>query len=67
MNGATMKTTMEKLGITPSASSGRARVMLALIARRLPAAPFSMQRLGHKTRDDGQAKPATGNPPGPFG
>ena len=43
--------------VTPSASSRRTRVMRALIARRLPAAPFSMQRLGHKTRDDGQAKP----------
>ena len=53
--------------VTPSASSRRARVMLASIARRLPAAPFSLQRLGHKTQNDGQAKPATGNPPGPFG
>ena len=52
--------------VTPSASSGRTRVMLALIARRLPAAPFSLKRLGHKTQNDGQAKPATGSPPGTF-
>ena len=53
--------------VTPSASSRRTRVMRALIARRFPAAPFSLQRLGHKTQNDGQAKPATGNPSGPFG
>ena len=44
--------------VTPSASSRRTRVMLASIARRLPAAPFSLQRPVHKTQNDGQAKPA---------
>ena len=44
--------------VTSSASFRRTRVMLALIARRLPAAPFSLQKLGHKTQNDGQAKPA---------
>jgi hypothetical protein len=42
-------------------SSRQMPAMLALIAPRWPAAPFSMQMHGRKTRNAGQAQHATGN------
>ena len=124
MKGATMKATMEKLGITASCSRPRvsndnpfsealfrtckyrpdwptkgfatkadaqawvksfaswyngehmhsairfvtrAHATLAMTAHRWQTAPCSMQMRVRKTRNAGQAKPATGNPPDPSG
>jgi len=124
MKGATMKTTMEKLGITasysrprvsndnpfsealfrtckyrpdwptkgfaakaeaqawvnpsqagitastctaPSASSRQMRATPAMIVQRSPTAPYSMQMPARKTRNAGQVKPETGNPPDQYG
>jgi len=45
----------------------RAHTTLAMTAQRWQTAPCSMQTRVRKTRNAGQAKPATGNPPDPFG
>jgi hypothetical protein len=38
-----------------------------MIVQRWPIAPVSIQMLGHKTRNAGQAKPETGNLLAPSG
>lgn len=40
---------------------------MGVTTKRSPAAPVSMQMPVRKIRNDGQAKPATGNPPDPSG
>jgi len=43
------------------------RATLVMMVRRWQTAPYSMQMRGCETRDDGQAKPETCNPPDPSG